>query len=179
MVGWGYDYMVTVMGDFSRFILAWRLQVDMTVASLIEVVQGAVDVTGMTGEPVDDRTRLLTDNGPGHIARAFREYLQLMGIRHILAAPFHLQTNGKLERYHQMLKRDVSQVPGDLKAAIGELVAFYNHRRYHKVLNDITPADMLTSRRAEILDRRREVRERTIERRRVSNHAHREQLAPA
>ena len=40
--------MVTVLDDFSRFILARRLQIDMTSASLIQVVQDAVDLTGMT-----------------------------------------------------------------------------------------------------------------------------------
>ena len=95
MIGWGYYYLVTVMDDFSRFILAWKLQTDMTAASLIDVVQDAVDVTGMTDVPVEDRTRLLSDNGPGYVSRSFREYLQLIGIRHILAAPFHPQTNGK------------------------------------------------------------------------------------
>ena len=57
-----------------------------------------------------DRTRLLSDNGPGYVSRAFRDYLGMVGIKHILAAPFHPQTNGKLERYHQTLKRDVNQV---------------------------------------------------------------------
>ena len=58
-------------------------------------------------------TRLLTGNGPGYVSRAFRDYLGMVGIRHILAAPFHPQTNGKLERYHQTLKRDVNQLgPG-------------------------------------------------------------------
>ena len=175
--------MVTVMDDFSRFILAWRLQVDMTSASPIEVVQDAVDRTGMTDVPVEDRTRLLSNNGSGYISRLFREYLQLVGIRHIFAAPFHPQTNGKLERYHQTLKRDVNQVPydvpGELEAAIDEFVAFYNHRRYHKALRDITPADMLAGRRDEVLGRRKEVKDRTINRRRLSNYALREHLAPA
>ncbi len=89
VVGWGYYYMVTVMGDFSRFILAWRLQIDMTSVSLIEVVQDAIDLTEMTDVPVEDRTRLLSDNGSGYVSRLFREYLQLVGIRHILAAPYH------------------------------------------------------------------------------------------
>ena len=53
VAGWGYYYMVTVLDDFSRFILAWRLQVDMTSASLIEVVQDAVDLTGMTDVQVE------------------------------------------------------------------------------------------------------------------------------
>ena len=155
VAGWGYYYMVTVMDDFSRFILAWRLQVDMTSTSLIEVVQDAVDLAGMTDVQVEDRTRLLSDNGSGYVSRLFNEYLQLIGIRHILAAPYHPQTNGKLERYHQTLKRDVNQlpydVPKDLEQAIGEFVDFYNHRRYHKALKDITPADMLAGRRDEIL----------------------------
>ena len=185
VAGWGYYYMVRLrrMDDFSRFILAWRLQIDMTSASLIEVVQDAIDLTGMTDVPVEDRTSLLSDNGSGYISRLFREYLQLVGIRHILAAPYHPQTNGKLERYHQTLKRDVNQLPYDvpreLEVAIGEFVDFYNHRRYHKALKDITPADMLAGRRDEILDRRKEAKNRTIERRRLSNHALREQLKPA
>ena len=39
--GWGFCYLVTVMDDFSRFIIAWRLQTDMTSDSFIEVVQGS------------------------------------------------------------------------------------------------------------------------------------------
>ena len=72
--------------------------------------------------PIEDRTRLLSDNGPGYVTRAFRDYLGMVGIKHILATPFHPQTNGKLERYHQTLKRDVNQLPyelpADLEAAI-------------------------------------------------------------
>ena len=68
--------------------------------------------------------------------RGFRDYLHLVGIKHILAAPFHPQTNGKLERYHQSIKRDVKQVPYEmpsaLEAAIAAFVAYYNYRRYHK-----------------------------------------------
>ena len=127
VVGWGYSYMVTVMDDYSRFILAHRLQSDMTSDSFIEVVQEAVDRTGMDRVPIADRTRLLSDNGPGYVSRAFRDYLGMVGIKHILATPFHPQTNGKLERYHQTLKRDVNQlpyeVPSDLEAAIVAFVS--------------------------------------------------------
>ncbi len=56
VVGWGYYYLVTVMDDYSRFILAHRLQEDMTADSFIEVVQDAVDRTGMDQVPVTDRT---------------------------------------------------------------------------------------------------------------------------
>ncbi len=120
VVGWGFYYMVTVMDDFSRFILSWKLQRDMTSDSFIEVIQDAVDLTGMTEVPLNDRTRLLSDNGPGYVSRAFGDYLRLVGIRHILASPYHPQTNGKIERYHQSIKREVNQVPYDVPVRRGE-----------------------------------------------------------
>ena len=178
VIGWGYYYMVTVMDDYSRFILAHKLQRDMTSDSFIEVVQEAVDHTGMTEIPVADRTRLLSDNGSGYVSRAFNDYLHLVGIRHILAAPYHPQTNGKLERYHQSIKRDVNQIPYDapanLDAAIADFVSYYNNRRYHKALSNVTPSVVLNGRREQILERRKEVQVRTIQRRRLYNHQLRE-----
>ena len=182
VVGWGYYYMVTVMDDYSRFILAHRLQRDMTSDSFIEVVHEAVDRTAMDQIPITDRTRLLSDNGPGYVSRAFRDYLGMVGIKHILAAPFHPQTNGKLERYHQTLKRDVNQlpyeIPSDLEAAIVAFVSSYNYRRYHKALGNVTPSDVLRGRREDILRRRKEVQAQTIERRRRYNRALRELTRP-
>jgi len=173
VVGWGYYYLVTVMDDYSRFILGWKLQKDMSANSLIKVVQEAVDATGMTEVPVEDRTRLLSDNGSGYVSRTFREYLRLVGIGHILAAPYHPQTNGKVERYQQSLKRVVNQLPyefpSQLEQAIADFVDYYNYRRYHKSLGNVTPADVLYGRREKILLRRKEVQILTINRRRDYN----------
>jgi transposase InsO family protein len=173
VVGWGYYYLVTVMDDYSRFILAWKLQKDMSANSLVEVIQEAVDATGMTEVSVEDRTKLLSDNGAGYVSRSFRDYLRLVGIGHILAAPFHPQTNGKVERYQRSLKREVNQLPyelpSQLERAIADFVDYYNYRRYHKALGNVTPADVLYGRREEILQRRKEVRIQTINRRRDYN----------
>jgi len=178
VAGWGYYYLVTVMDDYSRFILAWKLQKDMSANSLIEVVQDAVDATGMTDVPVEDRAKLLSDNGAGYVSRAFRDYLNLVGIGHILAAPFHPQTNGKVERYQQSLKREVNQLPyelpSQLEKAIADFVDYYNYRRYHKALRDVTPADVLYGRRERILERRKEVKIQTLNRRRDYNQSLRE-----
>jgi len=178
VIGWGYYYLVTVMDDYSRFILGWKLQKDMSSHSLIEVVQDAVDATGMTDVPVEGRTRLLSDNGAGYVSRTFREYLQLIDIRHILAAPYHPQTNGKVERYQQSLKREVNQLPyelpSQLEQAIGDFVDYYNYRRYHKALGNVAPADVLYGRREEILQRRKEVQLRTVNRRKDYNRGLRE-----
>jgi putative transposase len=182
VVGWGYYYLVTVMDDYSRFILSWKLQTDMTADSLIEVVQLAVDTTRMTEVPVEDRTNLLSDNGSGYVSRAFRDYLHLVGIHHILASPFHPQTNGKLERYHQSIKQEVNQIPyempADLEQAIAEFVNYYNYRRYHKALGNVTPDDVLQGRRDYILTRRKEVQTQTLWRRQLHNQQIRELRTP-
>ena len=150
--------------EYSDTLLAHKLQRDMTSDSFIEVVQDAVDKTGMTEIPVQDRTRLLSDNGSGYVSRAFRDYLHLVGIRHILAAPFHPQTNGK-----QDVNQVPYEVPSDLEEAIAAFAGYYNHKRYHMALGNVTPADVLNGRREQILQRRKEVQVQTIERTRRYN----------
>jgi hypothetical protein len=170
VVGWGYYYLVTVLDDYSRFILAWRLQTDMTAGSLIEVVQEAVEKTGLAEVPLRNRSALLSDNGPGYLSRVFGQYLRLMGIRHIVASPYHPQTNGKCERYHRTVKGQVRLVPYTAPSALREAVAafvdFYNHRRYQEALGNVTPADVYYGRREAILERRKEVKARTLQSRR-------------
>ena len=134
----------------------------------------------MTDVPLEDRTKLLSDNGSGYVSRAFREYMRVVGIRHVLAVPYHPQTNGKLERYYRTLKDDINQVPyevvEDLEAAIRDFVEFYNYRRYHQALRVVTPADVLEGRLETILAQRKEVQRETFDRRRRYNQEVRETL---
>jgi len=176
---WGWYYLETVMDDFSRFILGWDLKTDMSGGSLEDVVQQAVDFTGMTDVPVEERSVLLSDNGAGYICQQFNQYLRLVGIRHITASPFHPQTNGKIERYHRTLKGEINQVPYDmpseLKEAIRAFIEYYNYRRYHEGLGNVTPYDVYTGRHIEIVRRRKEAKSRTLEARRDYNRVAREQ----
>jgi putative transposase len=173
VMGWGWYYLVTVMDDFSRFILGWELKADMAGGSLGEVVQQAVDFTGMTEVPLEDRTVLLSDNGAGYISQQFNEYLRLVGIGHITASPFHPQTNGKIERYHRSLKEEINQLPydlpGELREAIKAFIDYYNYRRYHEGLGNVTPNDVYTGRHLEILQARRELKRRTLQERKDYN----------
>jgi putative transposase len=179
VIGWGWYYLVTVMDDYSRFILAWELKSNMAADSLIDVVQKAVDATGMTDVPVEDRTMLLSDNGAGYISRQFGEYLGLVGIRHILASPYHPQTNGKIERYHRTLKGELSlmpyEMPGELEEAIRAFIDYYNYQRYHEGLGDVTPYDVYTGRHIEIMKKRKEAKNRTLQARRDYNRTVRKQ----
>ncbi|MFC1929871.1 transposase [Chloroflexota bacterium] len=166
------------MDDYSRYILAWDLKRDMTADSLINVVQQAIDATGMSQVPAKDRSSLLSDNGAGYVSRAFTDYLRFVGIKHILAAPFHPQTNGKIERYHQTLKSEINQLPrempSELKEAIEKFVEYYNHRRYHEALGNVTPADVYYGRREDILVRRKEAKRKTLQARREHNRKQRD-----
>jgi putative transposase len=179
VIDWGWYYLETVMDDFSRFILSWDLKIDMTGGSLEDVMQQAVDFTGMTDVPVEDRTVLLSDNGAGYISQQFNQYLHLVGIRHITASPFHPQTNGKIERYHRSIKGEINQVPYDmpseLKEAIRAFIEYYNYRRYHEGLDNVTPYDVYTGRHLEIIRKRKEVKSKTLEVRRDYNRTAREQ----
>jgi transposase InsO family protein len=170
---WGWYYLVTVMDDYSRFILAWGLKSDMASNSLIDVVQQAVDFTSMSDVPVEDRTVLLSDNEPGYLPRQFGEYLRLVGIRHIVASPYHPQTNGKIERYHRTIKGEINlvpyEMPGELKEAIKAFIDYYNYERYHEGLGDVTPYDVYTGRYLEIIQRRKEAKSRALQVRRDYN----------
>jgi putative transposase len=178
VIGWGYYYLITVMDDYSRYILAWELRTDMRADSLIDVIQQAVDITGMSEVLLNHRTFLLSDNGSGYVSRAFGDYLRLVGIRHILASPFHPQTNGKVERYQQTLKGEVNQIPyempSELQGAIDRFVNYYNHERYHEALSNVTPVDVYYGRKDDILTRRKEVKRRTLRARKEYNRKLRE-----
>ncbi len=169
VAGWGWYYLISVLDDYSRFILAWALKVDMTAQSISEVVEQAVESTGQHDVPVEDRARLLTDRGSGYLARTFEDYLRMLSIQHILCSPHHPQTNGKLERFHQTLKARVNLLvytsPESLRAAMADFIEFYNHRRYHEGIGNVTPADVYFGRREDILRRREGQKQLTVLRR--------------
>ncbi len=80
-------------------------------------------------------------------------------------------TQGKIERYHRSMKNilllDNYYSPDDLKAEIARFVDYYNHRRYHESLANVTPADVYHGRAAEILEKRERIKQETINQRRI------------
>jgi transposase InsO family protein len=75
---------------------------------------------------------------------------------HARVRPYHPMTQGKIERW----------LPGDLKARIGEFVDYYNTARYHERLNNLTPEDVYTGRGQAVLNRRRKIKQKTLQQRR-------------
>ena len=171
VIGWGWMYLSTVLDDFSRYIIAWKLCPTMTAGDVTATLEEALAASGCSRARVRHRPRLLSDNGPSYIAGDLADWLGERKIDHIRGAPCHPQTQGKIERWHQTLKNRILlenyYLPGDLEAQVGAFVEHYNHRRYHESLGNLTPADVCCGRGHTILLERERIKRQTIQQRRL------------
>nr|WP_232481070.1 IS3 family transposase [Roseomonas sp. KE2513] len=171
VTGWGWCYLSTVLDDFSRYIIAWKLCTTMAAADVTETLEAALAASGCGQVKVLHRPRLLSDNGPCYIADDLAKWLDEKRIAHVRGAPCHPQTGGKIERWHQTLKNQILlenyYLPGALEAQIEAFVEHYNHQRYHESLQNLTPADVYLGRGQTILLERERIKRQTIQQRRL------------
>jgi transposase InsO family protein len=128
-----------VLDDHSRLAVASTALETVTGVAALEVVSTAA---GVLGWPAG----FLSDN-----ATAFRHVLAAalgeLGIDATHSRPYHPQTNGKVERFHQTLKRYLAQQPpaatiDELQAQLDLFRLFYNHHRRHRGIDRQRPADV-------------------------------------
>jgi len=173
VIGWGWFYLSTVLDDFSRYIIAWKLCATMKASDVTDTLQLALTASGCDTARVVHKPRLLSDNGSSYLSGDLAEWLADRGMGHVRGAPHHPQTQGKIERWHQTLKNRILlenyYLPGDLEAHIARFVDHYNHRRYHESLNNLTPADVYFGRGHTILLKRERIKRRTIALRRLQH----------
>lgn len=165
---WGWFYLISVLDDFSRKILAWELQSSMDAEAFAQVVEKACATIRSKKKP-----KLVSDRGPALISEDFGTFLEAKGIGHIFASPYHPQTNGKIERYHKTLKQriylSVWDSPDHLAEAIDQYIEEYNSRRYHESLGNVTPDDVYFGRRNAIIKKRESKKMKSLNRRRKFN----------
>jgi transposase InsO family protein len=174
VIGWGWFYLSTVLDDFSRYIIAWKLCATMAADDVTATLELALAASGCEQARIRHRPRLLSDNGPSYLAGDLAEWLDDHRIEHIRGAPCHPQTQGKIERWHQTLKNRILleyYLPGELEAQVAAFVEHYNHRRYHESLNNLTPADVYCGRGEAILRERERIKRQTIQQRRLLHHS--------
>jgi transposase InsO family protein len=169
VVTWGWYYLLTVLDDYSRYIVSWQLFTTMASGDVKQMLDRAIAETGVDRVEVRHRPRLLSDNGPCFISSELKEYLEGRAITHTRSRPYHPMTQGKIERYHRSLKNVVTLqnhwMPGALEQEIARFVRYYNHERVHESLRNLTPADVYRGRGREILSAREKLKRQTLRRR--------------
>ena len=175
VIGWGWFYLSTILDDFSRYIIAWKLCTTMRADDVTDTLQLALTASGCASARVVHKPRLLSDNGSSYVSGDLAKWLEDAGMHHVRGASNHPQTQGKIERWHQTLKNrillDNYYLPGDLEGHIDRFVEHYNHRRYHESLRNLTPADVYFGRGQTILLQRERIKRDTIKQRRLQHHS--------
>lgn len=150
IAGGRYTEIVNIIDDHSRLCLA---SVALEVVKAVDVVQVFEDTTEIYGVPAS----FLTDNGCVYTARyrggkvALETKLEGLGVVFKHSSPYHPQTCGKVERFHQTLKKYLAKQPrartlAQLQAQIDRFVAYYNAERPHRSLGRRTPRDAYDAR---------------------------------
>jgi putative transposase len=173
VTGWGWCYLSTVLDDFSRFIVAWKLCATMKALDVTATLDLALAASGLDQMTVVHRPRLLSDNGSSYVATDLAEWLDQQKMEHVRSAPYHPQTQGKIERWHQTLKNRILlehyYLPSDLERQVAAFVEHYNHARYHESLDNLTPADVYFGRAETVLLERERIKRQTIANRRLQH----------
>jgi len=148
-----FYYLCSVIDGYSRFIVHWDIRESMKEWEIEVILERAKE------KHPEARPRIISDNGPQFAARDFKEFIRISGMTHVRTSPYYPQSNGKIERWHQSLKREClrPRTPLSLKDArrmVGEYVEHYNRVRLHSAIGYVTPTDMLLGREKEIFQAR-------------------------
>lgn len=134
----------------------------MRAQDVTDTLQMALVASGCDQARAVHKQRLLSDNGSSYVSADLAKWLEARKMDHVQGAPYHPQTQGKIERWHQTLKNRIflenCYQPGDLEASIGRFVDHYNHQRYHESLTNLTPADVYFGRAQSILMERERIK---------------------
>ncbi len=173
VTGWGWYYLLTVLDDYSRYIIDWKLFTGMSASDVKVLLDRAIEATGVEHVEVRHRPRLLSDNGPCFISGELAKYLKDRDMKHTRGKPYHPMTQGKIERYHRTLKNVVKlqnyYLPWQLEGEIERFVRYYNQERVHEALGNLTPADVYEGRGREIQTARERLKQQTLRRKRRYN----------
>lgn len=161
--GWGWYYLSTVLDDYNRYIVNWKLCATMKAEDVKETLDEALFASNV---PEKNRPKLLSDNGSCYISNELAEYLDQKDMKHVRGRPLHPQTQGKIERYHRSMKNVVKLdnyfSPGQLEAKLKEFVHYYNFERYHESLENVTPAEVYFGTANRKLKQRKMTKEKTM-----------------
>jgi putative transposase len=150
-----FYYLSAILDGYSRYIVHWEIREQMLEQDIEIILERARE------RFPEARPQIISDNGPQFIAKDFKEYIRLMGMTPVRTSPFYPQSNGKLERWHQSLKKECIRPRSpvslqDARSMVEGYVNEYNNQRLHSAIGYITPHDKLEGRADAIFARRLE-----------------------
>jgi transposase InsO family protein len=137
---------INIIDDHSRLCPASKAVLVCTCAAAWEAFEQASETWGLPARMLSDNN--LSFNGSHrNVTVEFETNLRLVGVQPIASTPFHPQTCGKIERFHETMKkwlrkRPLAKTLEELQAQLDEWVEHYNHHRPHRSLNGARPAEV-------------------------------------
>jgi len=137
-----FYYLCSILDGYSRYIVHHEIREQMKEQDVEIIVQRALEACP------DIHPRMISDNGPQFVAKDFKQFLKLKGMDQVRTSPYYPQSNGKIERWHQSLKRECirPKTPlslADAQRVVAGFVKHYNTERLHSAIGYITPVDKL------------------------------------
>ncbi len=159
-----FYYLCAILDGYSRYIVHWDIKESMTEADVELILQRAREL--FPGA----QPRIISDNGPQFIAKDFKEFIRICGMTHVRTSPYYPQSNGKIERWNQSVKRECIR-PGtplsldDALRMVTGYVDYYNNVRLHSAIGYVAPKDKLEGREISIFNERKRKLEQARQRR--------------
>lgn len=129
-------YLLLFLDVFSRFIVYWRLCMQMTGSTVADAFLEALQKTGL-------HPQLQTDSGSPFISHEFHGVIAKAGIDHHFIHPHCPNENAEIERVNRTIKEGIDPADAEsfehLHELVKERIDYYNYNRYHSGIGFITP----------------------------------------
>ena len=156
-----FYFLYTILDEYSRYVVAWRL--DWTVQASIarEMFQEAIDSQHILDLPEEQRPRVVSDRGSTMKSKLLAQTLEPLHMLRYFTRPSTPTDNPFIESFFSTFKGHPTY-PGrfesfeQAQAYCLSFFPWYNHRHLHSSIGFVTPADKHYHRAAEILERRQQ-----------------------
>jgi transposase InsO family protein len=141
---------LNVIDDNSRLCVSSRAFVTTRSADVVRTLHRAAESLGYPASFLTDNGAIFT-SAPRGGAGLFETELLSLGIATKHSRPYHPQTCGKVERFHQTLKKHLAKQEGldtkkQLQVALERFARYYNEIRPHRGVGRRTPAEVFVAR---------------------------------
>jgi len=142
---------LNVLDDHSRFLLASDARVVFKAADVVAAFHGAASAHGLPASLLTDNGAVFTAEPRGGGRCAIELETAALGIRHVRSTPYHPQTCGKVERFHQtekkwLAKQDAAVSLAELQTDLDRFRSYYNTVRPHRAIARRTPQEAFAAR---------------------------------